>query len=185
MTVPLGIFVPIGLNLADWTQAPPAQPEWWELPPIAKLSIAQALPAVSSKTSKRKIVEQPAQPHLFEPDDLPSPEPVSADWISALLASPIYVSQRQLAARVAPPDDKMRLLLTCLSERGGKLSRTALAHRLSLPEVRIGGLLSAVRRLLNVDQAAVLTIDEAAGTVDLNIVLLHQQFQLPIKGGSQ
>ena len=185
VTVPLGIFVPIGLNLADWTQAPPAQPEWWELPPITKLSIAQPLPAVSSKTSKRKIVEQPAQPHLFEPDDLPSPEPVSADWISALLASPIYVSQRQLAARVAPPDDKMQLLLTCLSERGGKLSRTALAHRLALPEVRIGGLLSAVRRLLNVDQAAVLTVDEAAGTVDLNIVLLHQQFQLPIKGGSQ
>ena len=185
VTVPLGIFVPIGLNLADWTQAPPSQPEWWELPPITKLSIAQPLPAVSSKTSKRKIVEQPAQPHLFEPDDLPSPEPVSADWISALLASPIYVSQRQLAARVAPPDDKMQLLLTCLSERGGKLSRTALAHRLALPEVRIGGLLSAVRRLLNVDQAAVLTVDEAAGTVDLNIVLLHQQFQLPIKGGSQ
>jgi hypothetical protein len=185
VTVPLGVFVPIGLNLADWTQAPPAQPEWWELPPISKLLSPQALPAVSSKPSKRKLVEQPAQPHLFEPDDFPSPEPVAVDWISALLASQIYVSQRQLAARVAPPDDKMRLILTCLSERGGKLSRTALAHRLSLPEVRIGGLLSAVRRLLNVDQASVLIVDETAGTVELNTVLLHQQFQLPNKGGQQ
>jgi hypothetical protein len=185
VTVPLGIFVPIGLNLAEWTQAPPAQPEWWELPPLSRLPSAQTVSAVSSKPSKRKLVEHPAQPHLFENDDLPSLEPVSLDWISALLASPIYVSQRQLAARVAPPDDKMRLLLTCLSERGGKLSRTALAHRLSLPEVRMGGLLSAVRRLLNVDQSSILIVDEAAGTVELNTVLLHQQFQLPTKGSMQ
>jgi hypothetical protein len=79
----------------------------------------------------------------------------------------------------------MRLLLTSLSERGGKLSRTALAHRLSLPEVRIGGLLSAVRRLLNVDQASVLTVDENAGTVELNLVLLYQQFGLPDQGDSK
>jgi hypothetical protein len=51
-----------------------------------------------------------------------------------------------------------------------------------LPEVRIGGLLSAVRRLLNVDQASVLTVDETAGTVELNVVLLHQQFRLPGQG---
>jgi hypothetical protein len=102
-----------------------------------------------------------------------------------LAGSPIYASQRQLAARVAPPDDKMRLLLTSLSERGGKLSRAALAHRLSLPEVRIGGLLSAVRRLLNVDQASVLTVDETAGTVELNVALLHQQFRLPGQGGQR
>jgi hypothetical protein len=57
-----------------------------------------------------------------------------------------------------------------------------LAHRLSLPEVRIGGLLSAVRRLLNVDQASVLIVDETAGTVELNVVLLHQQFRLPDQG---
>jgi hypothetical protein len=110
---------------------------------------------------------------------------VALDWIGALLGSPIYASQRQLAARVAPPDDKMRLLLTSLSERGGKLSRAALATRLSLPEVRIGGLLSAVRRLLNVDQASVLTVDETAGTVELNVVLLHQQFRLPGQGGQR
>ena len=50
----------------------------------------------------------------------------------------IYASQRQLAARVALPDDKMKLLLEALAERGGKLSRTALANRLALAEVRIG-----------------------------------------------
>jgi hypothetical protein len=46
----------------------------------------------------------------------------------------------------------------------------------------MGGMLSAVRRMLNVDQAAVLTVDEAAGVVELNIALLQQQFQLPKQG---
>ena len=79
----------------------------------------------------------------------------------------------------------MRLLLEALAERGGKLSRTALANRLSLAEVRMGGLLSAVRRMLNVDQAAILTVDEAGGSVDLNITLLQQQFKLPKHGGAR
>ena len=87
-----------------------------------------------------------------------------------------------MAARVALPDDKMRLLLVSLSERGGKLSRAALAQRLSLPEVRLGGLLSAVRRMLNVDQAPVLTVDESAGTIELNRALLQQQFRVSTHG---
>jgi len=186
VTVPLSVIVPIGLNLAGWTAAPPAQPEWWELPPLPKQSGIQSTPVEVTKPIRRKTTVQPAQPHLFEPADLPpsedSTQPVALDWISTLLSSPIYASQLKLAARVAPPEDKMRLLLTSLSERGGKLSRAALASRLSMPEVRIGGLLSAVRRLLNVDQASVLTVDETAGTVELNLVLLHQQFRLPGQG---
>ena len=83
---------------------------------------------------------------------------------------------------MALPDDKMRLLLVSLSERGGKLTRAALAQRLALPEVRLGGLLSAVRRMLNVDQAPVLTVDESAGTVELNRALLLQQFRVPTQG---
>ena len=79
----------------------------------------------------------------------------------------------------------MRLILTALSERGGKLSRAALAQRLSLPEIRLGGMLSAVRRMLNVDQAPVLVIDDVAGTVELNIALLQQQFRVVALGGER
>ena len=107
------------------------------------------------------------------------------DWISALLQSPVYVSQRSLAARVAPPDVQIRLLLTALAERGGKLSRAALAQRLALPEVRLGGLLSAVRRMLNVDQSPVLNVDESAGTIELNRVLLLQQFRVTANGAAR
>lgn len=150
----------------------------------------RSLPATPVQRPARKKPAVPeGQSALFEPVELPAPvaqaAPTADDWIGSLLGSPIYASQRQLAARVAPPDDKIRLLLVSLSERGGKLSRSALANRLSLPEVRMGGLLSAMRRLLNVDQMAVLTVDETAGTIELNIPLLKQQFGLTGQGGTR
>ncbi|TXH64392.1 MAG: BREX-2 system phosphatase PglZ [Burkholderiaceae bacterium] len=198
VTVPLSVLVPLGMNLLGWTPAPPAQPEWWELPPIVKAK--EAKPAFVTTIAPpvppagRKPPAQASQPQLFDTTDLPAmlppaPAPAAPDWIGALLSGAIYASQRKLAARVALPDNTMRLLLTALSERGGKLSRAALAQRLSLPEMRLGGLLSAVRRLLNVDQAPVLVVDEAAGTVELNLVLLQQQFRVagcaPGQGGGR
>ncbi len=179
VTVPLSVMLPLGMNLAGWVPAPPTQPEWWELPPIPQSKEAKPAGAPPTRPTGRKPTMQAGQPQLFDPDELPpTPAPSAPDWISAVLSGAIYASQRQLAARVALPDEKMRLLLTALSERGGKLSRAALAQRLSLPEMRLGGMLSAVRRMLNVDQAPVLLIDEAAGTVELNIALLQQQFRV-------
>jgi hypothetical protein len=186
VTVPLSVMVPLGLNLPGWTPAPPAQPEWWELPPIPKSK--EAKPAVAQPTgpTARKSTVHVGQSQLFDESELPlASAPAAPDWISALLSGAIYASQRQLAARVALPDEKMRALLSALSERGGKLSRAALAQRLSLPEIRLGGMLSAVRRMLNVDQAPVLVIDEAAGTVELNIALLQQQFRVGGPGGQR
>lgn len=184
VTVPLSVIVPLGMNLTGWTVAPPAQPEWWELPPLPQSTEPKVTVARPARSSNRKPVTPLGQSQLFDASELPpAPESSPPDWIHALLGGPIYASQRLLASRVALPDDKMRLLLVTLSERGGKLSRAALAQRMSLPEVRIGGMLSAVRRLLNVDQAAVLTVDEAAGTVELNLALLRQQFRLPSPEG--
>jgi len=186
VTVPLSVFAPLGTSLAGWSPAPPNQPEWWELPPLLQSARPLEIAASQARPARKKPVQTETQPELFAPVYLPSAvEVIAHDWIAGLLASPIYASQRQLAARVALPDDKMRLLLEALAERGGKLSRTALANRLSLAEVRMGGLLSAVRRMLNVDQTAVLTVDEAAGSVELNITLLQQQFKLPKLGGAR
>lgn len=187
VTVPLSVFAPLGTCLAGWSPAPANQPEWWELPPLLQSRTPVATAPQQAKPARKKPVQTEAQAGLFAPVDLPLLEvdAVAQDWIAGLLASPIYASQRQLAARVALQDDKMRLLLEALAERGGKLSRAALANRLSLAEVRMGGLLSAVRRMLNVDQAAVLTVDEAAGSVELNITLLQQQFRLPKQGGAR
>lgn len=189
VTVPLSVMVPFGMNLPDWQPALPAQPEWWDLPNLATPAIAVTPSIVTTRPSTRKPASVPAaQEQLFDATLAPvpptSPVPVE-DWIAALLQSPVYLSQRSLAARVAPPDAQVRLLLDAMAERGGKLSRAALAQRLSMPEIRLTGMLSAARRVLNVDQAAVMVIDEAAGTVELNKVLLLQQFRITNTGGGR
>lgn len=184
LTAPLGVFAPLGTALAGWSPAPQSLPQWWDLPPLLNAKKPVAAPAVPTKPTRKKQEQTKEQPALFAPMEVPiaTPHGVAQDWISGLLASPIYASQRQLAARVALTDDKMRSLLEALAERGGKLSRTALANRLSLTEVRLGGMLSVARRVLNVDQAAVLAVDDAAESVDLNIALLQQQFGLSKQG---
>ena len=136
--------------------------------------------------TRKQVAAATAQDQLFDATLAPIPETSTLqvqDWITTLLQSPLYASQRALAARVALPDDQVRALLNALTERGGKLSKAALAQRVSAPEMRLTGMLSAARRVLNVDQAAVLQVDEAAGTVELNRVLLMQQFRITQVGG--
>jgi hypothetical protein len=184
VVVPLSVFAPYGVNVSGWSLAPPQQPEWWELP-----TLVQPVPAMSPlqpRTTVRKPVPTPpsGQARLFADERQSAPSAVTSDWVADLLVSAVYASQRQLAARVALQDEQMRRLLVSLDERGGKLSRAALAQRLGIPELRLGGVLSAARRLLNVDQFPVLVVDETSGTVEFNRTLLNQQFGLRSPGSS-
>ena len=194
LSVPLSVIAPVGMNVGGWQPAAPVQPDWWDLPyqadkPVVVAGAPGSTRPATRPTSRRAAPAPIDQALLFDAAQAPvtapaaTASPAAGDWIAAVLASPIYASQRQLAARVALPDDKMRLLLGSLAERGGKLSRAAVAQRLGLPEVRLGGLLSAVRRMLNVDQAPVLMVDDAAGTIELNHVLLVQQFGVAAQVG--
>lgn len=183
--VPLSVFAPAGINVAGCVPAIPQQPEWWDLPALAPKPVASVAVALRP-TSKRAPTAPEGQGALFDAEELPvAPPPKAADtdWIAAVLGSGLYASQKQLAARVALPDDQMRKLLAALDERGGKLTRGALAQRMAMPEIRVSGVLSAARRMLNLDQAAVLTVDDASGTVELNHVLLLQQFRITSAGG--
>lgn len=188
VAVPLSVFVPTGMTLPDWQAAPPAQPEWWDLPSLspAMAPLPEILKALNQAPPRRSIPAQTGQEQLFDMDTPPIQTVVAEqDWIETLLQCQVYASQRALAARVAPADEKMRKLLSGLAERGGKLSRAALAQRLSEPEVRLNGILSAMRRVLNVDQAQILQVDESTGTIQLNRPLLLQQFRISIVGGHQ
>jgi hypothetical protein len=99
------------------------------------------------------------------------------DWIAAILASSMFQMQKRLAARAALGDEEIRGLLAALAERGGKMTKIALAQRLRLPLIRVSGFINAARRLLNVDQTNVLMLDETEGTVTLNRALLETQFR--------
>lgn len=176
---PQEVLVPLAvLSAGDvpsgWTLAPPVQPDWWEALPTPIVTVAPPRP-VPPSPRKRTV----AQPSLFDRQE-PAATQVAAGtgWIDRLLASPIYAAQKQLAARGAPKDEDVRRILEALAQRGGKLSRIALAQKLGVPQVRLGTLLMAVRRVLNVDQVRVLDVEEASGTVVLTRSLLDMQFEL-------
>jgi hypothetical protein len=98
--------------------------------------------------------------------------------VDQLLASPVFQAQKRLVARMGIPDERIRQCLLALDERGGKLTRSALARLVGMPLARMAGLIAALRRLLNVEGYPVLTLDEDSDTVTLNRALLDRQFQL-------
>lgn len=197
VTVPMSVLLPLGVSLDGWQPTVPPFPEWWDL----RISLAQAdaldqhkqsplssdVAGKSRRSTVRKRAAAPEeQGRLF---DLEAPVAATEgadageNWIRGMLASETYLAQRQLAARVAIPNEQMEALLGALDSRGGKLTRSALAQRLGVTEMRLTGMLSATRRVLNVDQAQVIQVDELAGTVVLNLPLLIEQFRLNRKAG--
>jgi hypothetical protein len=152
---------------------------------VAEAPVAVKTP---SRRTHKAAPKTTSAPSLFTEDEAPVPQaaapqpagPAVPDWISELLASAVYASQRQLAARMQMPEEQLRRLLKALDERGGKLGKAALAQRLGLAEMRLSGVLSVARRLLNVDQAAVLVVDETAGVVEINRELLAVQFAISV-----
>jgi hypothetical protein len=183
---PQEVLVPIavlaaGEPPAGWAAAPPAEPAWWYgavgAPPL-RLAV---IPPLSAAAPRPRRGADLRQPDLFAAPQ--SPTGVAAVqghavpvWLEALLASPVYDAQHRLAGRSAPPADQLRALLSALMARSGRLSRTALAQALTTPLFRIGGLVNAARRVLNVDQAQILVID--GDDVVLDETLLRAQFAL-------
>jgi hypothetical protein len=162
--IPLAVLTS-GAAPPDWVEAPPSEPAWWsegEAPPAATI-------VPPSAPGRRRDAKQIG---LFDV------APATDAWIDALVASTTYIAQRQLVGRGAPDDPVVRALIAALAARGGRLSRTALAQALQLPAFRAAGLVNAARRVLNVDQAQVLSIDAMADEVVLDVRLLRLQFEI-------
>lgn len=172
MIVPIAV-VSAGVQVAGWVERAPVYPQWWEepvsAPPIAVPPVLQSL-IPTRKGRRTPLFEQ------LEPTAAPTPE--APFWIDVLLRSEVFASQRRLAGRVAPPDEQFKSLLSALDERGGKLTRAALSHRLGLPLVRVASFIAAARRVLNVEGYAVVRFDEPSDTIELNRDLLVAQFEL-------
>jgi hypothetical protein len=92
--------------------------------------------------------------------------------------SSVFQAQRAQHARLPLDDARVRAYLEYLLARGGRSTRAALAAQLGLPAFRVSGQLTALRTLLNVDAYAVLSVDEASDTVEVNLDLLRTQFDL-------
>lgn len=174
VVVPLCVMSP-ALRIEGWKGAAPATPAWWR-------EHAPARPATPALALTRSVAPSRSGEHGLPLFERRAPTAAAAeDWVSQLLSSRTYSAQRELASRGAPRDEDVRTVLEALRSRGGKMGRVALAQQIHTPLVRLPGLLSAVKRVLNVDQSPVLKVDDSADTVDLNIELLCLQFRLDRK----
>ena len=177
--VPIGVFA-AGEPPAGWDAAPPAEPSWWFGSAREEASDpGHSIPVVPPSYSAPRRRTETRQPDLFAPQPstpIGPAVPVRPVWIDALLASPTYEVQQRLAGRASPPPEQVGAVLSALTARGGRLSRTALAQALSMPAFRIAGLVNATRRVLNLDQAQVLAID--GDDIVLNEAVLRTQFSL-------
>jgi hypothetical protein len=182
---PQEILVPVAVLAAGstpdgWTEAPPMEPGWWRGEYGTQLSVS-AVEATSPTPLRRRT--EARQGDFFADDrraaavqGTQSQAAAAAAWLDALLASEIYAAQRRLAGRGAPSDDLVRRLLTALALRGGRMTRAGLSQALEMPTLRLGGLVSTARRVLNLDQAQVLRDD--GDDVVLDEALLRAQFGL-------
>ena len=166
IVVPLGVFTGSPLELEGWAETPLVQPAWWSreqpqavtIPPPRAPRAPSATPAPEAGPLFKATAGQPLH------------------WVDQLLASELFLAQHKRAARTAVPVERIREVLHTLEARGGKLTQEALAHQLDLPALRLPGLLAALRRILNVDGYAVLSVEQE--TVTLNRELLLTQFGL-------
>lgn len=158
-----------GAGLEDWKEFTLYQPSWWSRPesPRSGPVIKQNLHA------QRKIRSETTSLPLFAGMEKNVP-----GWIDGLLTSEVFANQLALAGKTAPKQEEVRMFLEVLAGCGGAILKLTMAQQLGYPELRIAGIISSMRRILNVDGYAVLDFDEAADTIKLNIGLLKSQFGL-------
>ena len=195
VVLPFGVFAPAdaAARIAGWREAAPELPAWWDWragPPPASAAAPDRGPAFRPPPAPARRGARPGETgDLFAAPEPASPRPPPASapsppspgpetWVDRLFAADRFAAQRRRAARTALPDERIRAVLAALDARGGRLTRTALGTVLGVPAFRIDGILSALRRLLNVDGYDVLAVDDASETVTLNRDLLLVQFDL-------
>lgn len=177
--VPVAVLAPAEPLSEGWREAGLQRPTWWE-------EATTAVEAATGTTSVHTVPKpqamsraSPAPPPLLRiSEQAESSSPARPSLIEELLASPVFHTQRMQHPRLQLDDTRVRAILEYLAGRGGRSTRAALAAQLGLPLFRIGGQLTVLRTLLNVDAYAVLSIDEGSDTVDLNLDLLRTQFEL-------
>jgi len=171
---PQGVLVPVMVLAQEhfmpdgWRILADPVPSWW-----------LESPDPGRRSSPPKVeAPQPAAVHGLPLFAVPVTRKPVEDWVDALFATDLFRRQHQLAGRVAPAPEVVRRTLLALDDRSGALLVGALAGKVGLPEFRMAGLLTGLRRVLNVEGYPVLTVDEASATVRLNRELLDTQFDL-------
>lgn len=173
MIVPLGIWTGAGLYLPDKDYQPVAssRPEWWD-----DERVQVALPVVQGSKIGRPKAPRAPSPRAM-PEDLFA-IPNNIDLAQRLLVSTTLAHQQGRIGRTALEPERLRTLVARLERGGGRASIQQLARAIEMPAMRMRGVLSVLERTLNVDGFPVVTLEQATGTVLLDLALLRTQFQL-------
>jgi hypothetical protein len=165
-----------------WSGAPVASPSWWrETAPAPAVTPAAAPPARPRKTTQpsRKDESQGALFDVVAPAPSLQPHPDRRpSLVDALLASELYGQRR--GARGGLDDDRVAALLTVLVAGGGRATYETLAAGAKIPAHRIVGVVTALRKLLQVEGYPVFELNPDGVTVLFNARLLAEQFQLDL-----
>lgn len=161
-----------------WERRPLLPPSWWTGVPSERPVVAP--PPQPPKTTKKSITA--GQAELFEPAEVAAPPvvlpttPTGPAWLSALLASAAFQTQRGRLPRPIP-DERIGRYLSTIAVHGGTIELSTLAARLGEPADQLRMALTLVQRLVNIDGAEILAV-RAGATVELNVELLCQQFEV-------
>jgi hypothetical protein len=154
-----------------WSAAPVPSPSWWR----ESLSVeAPPLPPVKRPGSRKPQVQSESLFELATP--AASPAQPRDDLVAELLVNDLYKQRRD--PRAPLPDERAAALLRTLITGGDRATMDTLAARAGIPAGRIFGVVTALRKVLQVEGYPVLSVDPDGVTVKLDRSLLIEQFHL-------
>lgn len=185
VVIPLLAFVSFGAAVpAGWAALAHRKPDWWTATAAPRQLSEAAAPArpVPAPRQPRRTTTPDDAATLFELSSPVAPEPPAAapkvSLVDALLASEMFAAQQEMTARRLPKA-KIVNAVTALLDAGNQLPVAVLAERAGEPAVRGPGFVTTLERIFNVDSFPVLSTLDEGRTVQLNVKLLREQFELP------
>ncbi len=163
LTIPVVVLKPQGADVpVGWLEAPPQEPTWWNEPSRAEPSDASAAPAAAKAKTKSAKAAPPTGPTLFD-TRRSSPRwwlrRRGASLGTSLVNAVTYSGRRTLAGRHPVEDIIVVTIVDTLAAGGGRAHRDTLAVQLGIAAHTFAGLLTTLRRVLNVDGYPVLDTD--------------------------
>ncbi|MFC6358740.1 BREX-2 system phosphatase PglZ [Luteococcus peritonei] len=164
VVVPLVLMAPLGVQLAGCAPAVSQHPDWWDAPLSIQPKAAVAAP-----------VPAPAEQTLFDEVEPVVAQPATLGIGARVVASPVWLAQRQIAGRIVITDDRVAALIDRLAGvPDQRLPAPVVAQTLGVPERSFVGAFAQLQKLLNVEGYAVIRND--AGSVVLDTDILAEQF---------
>lgn len=188
LVIPIVVLQPHGASAPEgWVEAPPQEPTWWNEPlrDAEARGHANVAPVASKpRKTKKPPTDVPGAITLFDTvdestqDDAGESESVTASLGERLVQNPGYQRRREAGGRHPIDDSDAIAVVDSLLTGGGRAHQDTLATRLGVPSHSFRGVLTALRRVLNVDGYEVVRIDPDRVTVILDEQLLREQFGL-------